>query len=120
MLSAAELASMQSTVSASLDVTLPVYRKTVGPDSWGHDTETYPGTPTHSIACSIIRPTATVLQVYAGIIGSKRAFTIRVMQSADILEGDQIQYDNLKWRVNNLLDAESYTVTKEYLITVVA
>ncbi|SRR6266567_2027885 len=120
MLSAAELASMQSTVSASLDVTLPVYRKTTANDGYGHTTETYPGTPTHSIDCNIIRPTATVLQVYAGIIGSKRALTIRVMQSADILEGDQIQYDSLKWKVQNLMDTESYTVTKEYLITVVS
>lgn len=120
MLSAAEITSQQATVAASLDVTLPVYRKTVANDGYGHTTETYPGSPTHTIACNIIHPTATVLQLYASVIGSQRALTIRVMEAADILEGDRVAYDGLNWKVQNLLDAESYSVTKHYLITTVA
>lgn len=120
LLTTSETTWITSTVSSSLDQSLPLYRPTKSRDSYGHDTYTYPGTPTSTIACNIIKPTATVLQSYANIIGSQRALTLRVMSTTDVKERDRIVYDALNWEVQNLMDAESYTVTKEYLITVIA
>lgn len=118
MLSAAELASITTTVASALDVTLSQYRSTKTADTYGHTTKAR--TLIGSIKCNILKPSATQLQAYADIIGSQRALVIRVMQASDVQEGDEFFYDGLYWIVNNLQDAESYTVTKEALITVVA
>ena len=118
MLSASELASITTTVAAALDVSLPLSRPTRSNDGYGHTTESL--VSQGNIACNIIKPTATQLQVFAGLIGSQRALIIRVMQATDVRENDQCVYDGLTWRVQTILDAESYTVTKEYLMTVVA
>jgi len=120
LLTASEIAAITTTVQGALDVTLPLYRKTTALDGAGHTTETYPGTPTSQVQCNIIKPSATLLQAYADIIGEQRAILIRVMQTTDVRQGDRIVYDGLNWKVQNLQDAESYTVTKEYLVTTVA
>jgi len=118
MLSAAELASIQATVASALDVALPQYRSTKAADTYGHTTRIR--VSQGNIQCNILKPSATQLQAYAGIIGAQRSLVIRVMQASDVQEGDEFLYDGLYWVVNNMQDAESYTVTKEYLITVVA
>jgi head-tail adaptor len=118
MLSDAEVASMRTTVQGALDVTLPLYRKAVTDDGYGHTTETW--NLQGDVLMNIIRPSATQLQVYADVIGSQRALMIRVMDDADVREGDRLQYDSLNWLVQNIQNAESYTVTKEFLITVIA
>jgi hypothetical protein len=120
LLIASENTWITSTVASILDQSLPLYRKTTSADGHGGTTETYPGNPTHTIACNIIKPSASVLQTYAGIIASQRSLVLRVMNTADVLEGDRIVYDSLNWVVQALMDASSYTVTKEYIISVVA
>lgn len=120
MLNASDLAYITSTVQAALDVSLPLYRKTISQDGYGHSIETYPNTPTSTIAVNLKQPSATQLVAYAGKIGSQRALIMRAMQTTDIREGDRVVYDSLNWIVSNIQNAESYTVTKEYLLTVVA
>jgi hypothetical protein len=118
LLSAAQLANITTVVASSLDQSLPRYSKSTASDGYGHKTETW--NSQGNIACNIIKPSATQLQSFASIIGSQRALLLRVMSTATLNEGDRIVYDGLNWLVQNLQDAESYTVTKEYLITVVA
>jgi hypothetical protein len=117
LLTAAELTAITATVQASLDVTLPQYRATLGEDTSGHETETY--NLLANVSLNIIKPTATQLQAFADLIGSQRALVIRVMQTQDVAQGDRFVYDSLNWRVQALMDAESYTVTKEFLMSVV-
>jgi SPP1 family predicted phage head-tail adaptor len=117
LLNADEVAWMTPIVSSSLDVSLPFSRKSVTPDGYGNTTETW--TSYGNISMNIIKPTATLLQLYAEVIGEQRALVIRVMQTTDVRQGDRLVYDGLNWLVQNLMDAESYTVTKEYLITTV-
>ena len=119
LLTSADVAMMSSTVATILDQSLPLYRKSTASDGYGHTTETWPGTPTHTIACNITKPSATMLQAFAGIIGSQRTVILRVLSSTDILEGDRVVYDGLSWTCQKFLDASSYTVTKEILISVV-
>ncbi len=118
MLSAADITSMTAIVAGSLDVTLPQYRNTPGEDTSGHPTENYAFFA--NVALNIIRPSATTLQLFADVIGSQRAIMIRVMKTQDVKQGDRFVYDTLNWRVQALMDAESYTFTKEYLLSVVA
>jgi len=118
MLSPAELASMTTTVAATLDVSLPLARKTTTSDGYGHSTETW--ISQGNVQVNVIKPSATHLQLFAAIIGTQRALTLRALQTTDIREGDHVTYDNATWTIQALLDASSYTVTKEYLMTVVS
>ena len=119
LLTASETTWMTSIVSSALDQSLPLYRKTTSADLYGGTTESYPGSPTHTIACNITKPSANMLAAFDCIIGSQRAVILRVMSTTDILEGDRVVYDGLNWVVQKFLDASSYTVTKECLISVV-
>lgn len=117
MLSAAEIASMTLTVAGSLDVTVTVARKTPTNDGYGHTTTTWVQQSTPKV--NILKPTATQLQTYAEIIGAQRALIIRFMPTTDIREGDQITFNSVSWLVQNIQNAESYTIGIEALITVV-
>lgn len=118
MLSAAELATISATVASSLDAMVTRVRTTAkSQDGYGHTTA--PTTSSASYACNIIKPTATQLQSYAGIIGSQRALMIRFMPTSDIKQGDTIQYQGVNWYVQSILNAESYTIGIEALMTAV-
>lgn len=119
MLSAQELASMQATVTGSLDVSLPFYHKTVTQDGYGHSTETYPSQPSATYKVNVTKPSATQLQAYAGIIGAKEALILRYMPTSDIREGDRTVYGGHNWIVQYLLLADSYTVANDCLITAI-
>ncbi len=116
MLSASELASIQTTVTSALDVTLPQYRSASTLDTYGHTTRAR--TLIGNIKCNIFKPSASKLQAFAEIVGSQQSIMLRMMQAEDVQEGDEFLYDDLYWIVNNIQDAESYTVTKEALLTV--
>lgn len=118
MLSAADLASIATTVAASLDQSLPLYRKTAS-TSDGYGTSVPTWTSEGNIACTVAKPSATNLTTYAELIGSQRALTIRALQTTDIREGDRVVYDSLNWLIQRVLNANSYSVTKQYLMTVV-
>jgi hypothetical protein len=119
LLSAAQLSQIATTVASSLDQSLPLKRKSSTPtaDSYGHDTTPY--VPTGNIACTVAKPTASQLQLYAGIIASQRAMMMRAMQTTDIREGDCVTYDSLDWTVHGVENAGSYSVTKQFVIVTV-
>ena len=119
LLTADEIAWITPIVVASLDQSLPLYHVTTAPDGAGHTTETYPGTPSLMLACTIGKPTATQLSTYADIIAGQRALMLRYMPTSDVREGDRIIYMGLNWKVQPLANAESYTVANDVLITVV-
>ncbi len=120
MLSAADIASMTATVAASFDVTVTVQRITTPTqDVYGHATGT-PVTVSTTAKMNIISPSDSMLQLYAGVIGSQRALLIRFMPTTDIREGDQIVYGGYNWRVHEILSAESYTFVNNALIVTVA
>lgn len=118
MLSADELTGITSTVEDSLDQSLILSRDTYTTDTTGH--QKLLSTTTSIIACNVIKPTASQLQLYAGKIGSARALVLRAMQTTDIREGDHVSYDSLDWVVNGIMNAASYSVTKHYLMVTVS
>src|SRR5260221_9001235 len=120
MLSAAQRAAMAAIVARSLDVTVTVQRlpATTVLDSYSHDIGTYSTVGTAMV--NVIRPSATLLQAYAGIIGSQRALLLRFMPTTDIREGDQIVYLGKNWMVHGIQSAESYKFCDEELITTIA
>ncbi|SRR6266567_2172615 len=119
MLSAAELASMTATVAASLDQSLPLYHKSVTPDGSGHSIETYAATPDLMLSCTISKPSATQLQLYADVIAGKQARNMRFLPGADVREGDRVVYQGKNWRVQPLEWASSYRVASDALIVTI-
>ena len=118
LLSDAQKARMTTLVAKTMDVQVTIIRNTVtGTDSYGHTVSapTTIGTP----LVNIIRPTDTMLQQFAGIIGSQRALLIRYMPTSDIRQGDTLVYSGINWKVSEILISESYTVTNDALITAV-
>lgn len=116
LLPASELADITAVVASSLDVTLPQYRPTTSQDGYGHTVYTYPSTATAQVACNVSTASASLLQAYATVIGSQRAVKLRVMQTTDVKQMDRFVYDGVNWNVHERLNAESYTVTNEYLL----
>ncbi len=119
LLSAAQLANITTVVASSLDTSVSVYRPTIGRDAYGHDTYTYPGSPTSTASVNTYKPSASTLQTFAGIIGSSQALMLRFLSTTDIREGDRVVLFSLNWLVNNVQKAESYTVAYDALITTV-
>lgn len=120
LLSASEMTDITATVASSLDVSLPLYRKTITQDGYGHSIETYPNTPTATIQCNVIKPTASQLQIYADIIAGQKALFLRYMPISDVREGDRIVYQGQNWKVQPTESAESYTFANEVLITTIS
>lgn len=118
MLNAQEIAGITATVTAALDILVDVQRKSATTDGYGHSSETW-STALTAVPVNIITPNATYLQSFAGLIGSQWSNLIRFMQGVDIREGDRIVHGGRTWRVQHILNAESYTVTQEALVTVV-
>jgi hypothetical protein len=119
MLNAAEITANTATVAASMDQSLPLYRRSVTKDSYGNDVEGYPGSPTLQLACNIYKPSATTLTTYAGVIGGRRALMLRYMSTNDVREGDRVVYQSLNWRVQPLETAASYQFANDVLIVVI-
>src|SRR5258706_15340513 len=119
MLSASEITAMTATVAGALDQSLPLYRRTLSKDSYGNDVETYPGTPTLTLACNIYQPSAQILTTYAGVIAGRRALMLRYMPTQDVREGDRIAYQSLNWRVQPVETAEAFTFANDALVVTI-
>lgn len=121
-LSAAERACMAAVVESGFGTKLPLYRNTPGRDTSGHATEGYALHAT--LTCSVMSPSATrpgaaLLQLYAEKIGSQRMLVLRVALDADVQEGDQVDYEGLRWELQGIQDASSLSFSKQCLITVI-
>ncbi len=115
MLSSQEIASMTATANASLDISMPFSRKTTGQDGYGHSTETWASQGSKMV--NTYKPTATILQTYASIIGTQKALMIRFATTTDIKEGDRATYLSRNWLVQYILDVESFTFVLDAIIT---
>src|SRR5260370_16903604 len=113
MLNAAEIAAMTATVASALDVTVTVQRLPATPvlDVYGHDVGTYSTVGTAMV--NVIRPSATTLQAYAGIIGSQRALLLRFMPTTDIPQRDQIVYLGKNCMVHGIQSPASYPLNRQ-------
>lgn len=120
LLTSADTSWITNTVTSSLDQSLPQTRNSLQgtSDANGHPQENY--VSQGNLACTVGNPTASELQEYAGIIGSKRALKLRAMSSADVRQGDRITYDGLQWEIQERLNANSYSVVTRYLMTTIA
>lgn len=114
-----QTAWMAALTARSLDQSLPLKRpsSTKTTDNSGHDTT--PLVSVGNIACTVARPTASQLQLYAGIIGSQRSLMLRAMSTTDIKQGDVVTYDSLDWTIHEVLNAGSYSVVKQYVLVVI-
>lgn len=119
LLTSAQLANITATVASSLDQSLPLTRNTTlgTSDSNGRPIET--DVSQGNVACTLAKASASVLTLYAGIIGSKRAMVLRAMATTDIRQGDLVTYDGKSWEVQDVLHNASYSVVKQYLITTI-
>lgn len=117
LLSAAEIASLQTTVAAALDQSLPLLRKTVVKDGYGNNIETW--VSQGNVTCNVFRPTATHLQLFANLIGAQQAMMLRFLPGTDIREGDQVTYKAENWLVQAIQVEESYTIPNDAIMTVV-
>lgn len=120
LLTAAQISDIQATITASLDQSLPLYRNTLSADGYGHNVETRPGTPTSTIACNTYRPSATHLQAFASVIGTQEAMMLRFMSTSDVQEGDLILYKGEYWKVQSVLNNESYSWALDALMTTIS
>jgi hypothetical protein len=117
MLSAAEIASITTTVGQALDITLALYRNAAGTDTYGHATENE--VSQGNVTVNIYKPSASQLSLYAALIGSKRAVMLRFLPTTDIRQGDRLVYQGKNWLVQEILNAESYTIATDALMTVI-
>lgn len=117
LLTDAEVAWMTPIVASSLDASLPHQRPVTTADGYGNNTVTWVVQTPKTV--NVIKPTAVQLSAYADIIGAQWATFIRFMQTTDIQRGDNLYYNGRWWLVQNIENAESYTVTQEALMTVV-
>jgi len=120
LLQSSQTTWMTALVKKSLDKSLPQYRKssTKTDDGAGHDTT--PMVSFGTLDCNVKSPTAGQLELYAGIIGSQKSVVLRVMDDSDVQQGDEIDYDGLRWTLHAVENADSYTFTKEWLAVVVS
>jgi hypothetical protein len=118
-LSAAETASIIATIASVFDQSLPLKRpsSTKTADSYGHDTT--PLVSAGTVDGLIKNPTASQLQLYAGVIGSQRAMMFEALSTTDIREGDYIDYSGSSWEVHGVQSVGSYSWTNDYLLVTV-
>lgn len=88
-LPASELASIQATVNASLDLAgVQVQRLTRTPDNAGTYSETWATIAT--VAGGWALPTAAVMAAYAGIIGSLKSWVVRLPAGTSVQRNDRL------------------------------
>ena len=88
-LNAAQLARFQAVATAALDLSgVQVQRATRTRDQWGGFSESWSTLAT--VAGGWAKPSAGVLQQYAGLIASRRAWIVRLPSGTSIRNGDRL------------------------------
>lgn len=88
-LNAAQLAAFQATATATLDlVGVQVQRATQTRNQWGGFSESW--TTLATVNGGWAKPSAGVLQQYAGLIASRRAWVVRLPSGTTVRNGDQL------------------------------
>ena len=116
MLSANELATIQATATASLDIAgCQVQRKTTAPDTHGYQTETW---VTHAtVKAGLGKPTASFMALYAELIGNRTAWVVSLPLGTDVQRDDQLLIIGQTLRVQADLTQSSYSTLTQVLAT---
>ena len=114
MLSATELATLQTIASGALDQTCVIQRKTRTSDGMGSSSETYATITT--VAAGMSQPTAGQLQNYAFMIGSLAAWQIKLPVGTSVQHQDHLVIAGQTLEVQVVLSPRSY----QTLLTVLA
>ena len=113
-ISAAEMASIQADVAATLNLDCTIQRRPQATDAYGS-----PGTGTYSTIATckagMKQPGATLLQNYAYLIGSKSTWQVQLPEGQDVLERDLLLIGMDKLEVQVLLQPRSYSATTSLL-----
>lgn len=117
MIPASELTAMQATATSALDLSgVLVQRATRTPDGYGAYTETWATLAT--VAGGWAKPTASVMQQYAGLIGSLAAWTVRLPYGTTCAANDRIVMPTGETlTVQADLSQSSYSTVKRVLAT---
>lgn len=109
MLSAAELASIQSdAVKATCDKPCAIYRKTPTKDAIGSETDAWAQISPNGLMAGIAEPTANMLQNYDYLIGSMAAWHVRLPVGTNIMHQDHIVIGTHTLVVQKILEPRSY------------
>ena len=118
-LSAAQLGAFQTAATATLDISgVLVQRATTTSDGYGTYSETWATIAT--VAAGWAKPTASIMQQYAGLIGALAAWTVRLPYGTDCLRNDRIVMPTGEvLTVQADLSQSSYSTCKRVLATAV-
>jgi head-tail adaptor len=113
MISAAELAALQATSQSAGDLSIGVYRLTVGQDGEGNVTRSYALAAT--VNGNLAQPTAGQLQNYGYAIADVAAWMVRVPVGTDIRIGDRLLVGAQYLEVQVELQPQSYQTAMRVL-----
>lgn len=117
MISPAELAAMQATATAAMDLTITISRAALARTALGGQSETFANVAT--VAGNLAQPTAGQLQNYDYLIGALSAWQVRVPAGTDVRPNDQLTVSGLAvpLRVQVILQPQSYQTATRLLAT---
>lgn len=113
MISASELAQLQSDANSSFDQSFTIQRLLRTPDGTGHYSETWSTIAT--ISGNLAQPTAGQMQNYGYRIGNLATWQVRVPVGTNVQENDQIVVGGQTLRVQVVLSPQSYATALRLL-----
>ena len=109
MLSASELAQIQTDAAATLDKPCEVYRATSSvADGYGTETPDYIQISPNGLMAGMTEPTAGQLQNYDYLIGDLAAWHVRLPVGTDVEHQDHLIIDGVLLEVQVILQPRSY------------
>ena len=113
MISAAQLAAMQASANAALDLSVAIYRRAPSQDAEGNVSTNYALHAT--VSGNLAQPTAGQLANYGYAIGDVNAWMVRVPVGTDIKIGDQLRVNGYNLEVQVVLQPQSYQTSMRVL-----
>jgi hypothetical protein len=104
-----EMTAIRAAVTASLDLSCVIQRKTAPPQNAdGYQVDTY--TTIATVPCNVATPTQAMMMTYASLIGPEQALMIRFSWNVDVRRDDQLVISGLpNLRVQMVEDVASYS-----------
>jgi hypothetical protein len=114
-----EMTAIRAVVTASLDLSCQIQRKTAPTQNAdGYQVDNY--TTIATVNCNLTEPTTAMLQSYASLIGADQAYKARFSWNIDVKRDDQLIISGLPaLRVQMVDDVSSYSADTTALVTVV-
>lgn len=117
MLSATQLAALQAAATRTLDLAgCVIQRKSVTGSSYGTDEEAWAPVGA-AVNAGMSEPTRTQLALYAGIIGSQRAWVVSLPYGTPVARDDRLLIAGRTLRVQEDLSLGSYSTLYQVLAT---